>query len=206
MRISGMRHAWYLTAALLFPALPSSVHAEIAGTCVKPPAIDLPSGAALDIASRSGEIEIVGSSAQAVSLHCEIKKPEDLQKVKISFSGSGSTYKLRVEGGPTNNANFHLRLEVPTRTNLKVRASAGEVKVADVDGNKDIRLTAGEIHLSAITPEKYGHVSAAATIGEVALPAGFANKKLFFASFVPSATPQKYEVRAHVDFGEVHFE
>jgi hypothetical protein len=42
-------------------------------------------------------------------------------------------------------ANFHAVIEVPRKTDLRVRMSSGGLSIGDVKGNKDIEILAGNL-------------------------------------------------------------
>jgi hypothetical protein len=62
---------------------------------------------------------------------------------------------------------FKVDIGVPTRADLYIRLTAGELSVDNVEGNKDVGLHAGEIDIDVVRPEDYHSVSASVWAGEV---------------------------------------
>ena len=67
--------------------------------------------------------------------------------------------------GPANE--FHAVIEVPARTDLHLRLSAGELSIEDIVGDKDIRLHAGEVRVDVGNPATYRRVRASVWAGEL---------------------------------------
>ena len=67
--------------------------------------------------------------------------------------------------GPKNH--FKVAIQVPARTDLHVRLTAGELRVENVQGNKDIESHAGEIDIDVGRPEEYHLVEASIWAGEI---------------------------------------
>ena len=80
---------------------------------------------------------------------------------------------------------------------------AGEVRVEEIKGDKDIDLGAGQITISAIHPLDYRSVEASVSIGEVQARAFGADKGGFFRSFTRKNAKGDYRLYAHVTTGEV---
>jgi len=80
---------------------------------------------------------------------------------------------------------------------------AGEVKVEEIKGDKDIELYAGQITISSAHEWNYRSVNASVTIGEVRAAAYNADKGGFFRSFTKKTSDGEYRLRAHVTTGEI---
>ena len=62
--------------------------------------------------------------------------------------------------GPTTHARF--TIEIPARSDIHLRVRAGDVRIEGIEGNKDVRMTAGDLHIE-VAPEslrraRLGHV------------------------------------------------
>ncbi len=98
---------------------------------------------------------------------------------------------------------LHVKIEVPWKTNLRVRMPAGEVKVEEIKGDKDIDLYAGQITISSEHEWNYRSVNASVTIGQVSAAVYGADKGGFFRSFTRKSADGEYRLRAHVMTGEI---
>jgi hypothetical protein len=80
---------------------------------------------------------------------------------------------------------------------------AGEVKVEEIKGDKDIDLYAGQITVSSAHEWNYRSVNASVAIGEVRASVYDADKGGFFRSFTKKTADGEYRLRAHVTTGEI---
>jgi hypothetical protein len=96
-----------------------------------------------------------------------------------------------------------VRIEVPQRSDLVVRLSAGELHIHRIEGSKDVSARAGEIDLEVGAREQYRRVDASVTIGELNASAFDINKGGFFRSFT-LAGQGKYDLRARLTVGEMN--
>jgi hypothetical protein len=159
----------------------------------------------LTIESRPAGLHIVGTDQDAIHVTCTAGDDENARNVAIHFSPTADGGKLTIEGAHLDhgNNNVEVRIEVPRRTGLGVAMFAGEVKVEDVKGDKDIDIGAGQITISQIHEGDYRNVDASVSIGEVKAQAFGADKGGFFRSFSRQNPSGEYRLRAHVTTGEV---
>jgi hypothetical protein len=163
----------------------------------------LRSRAVLTIDSRPAGLEIVGTDQEAIHLSCTAHDAENAMDVRIRLSGNQDEGKLTITGGALKNGNLQIRIEVPRKTSLKVQMAAGEVKVEEIAGDKDIDLYAGQISISSARPWDYRSVDLSVDIGAVKAPAYGADKGGFFPSFTKETVNGEYGLHAHVITGEI---
>ena len=193
-----------MAIAFLAAPLCVSAAAQVKGTCAAPFSVPLDNGSALSIEARSSEVEIVGGDAGTVRVSCRLDRSDEAGDVQLSFSSSRNASQLRVTGGPTNNV--HVHIEVPQRTDLRLRMLAGAVRVRQVTGNKDLELTAGEIRVSPVLPADYSSVDATVRIGDLQVPSMGVNKGGFFRTVSKENAPGQYKLRAHITTGSIRLE
>ena len=88
--------------------------------------------------------------------------------------------------------------------NLGVQMPAGEVKVDEIVGDKDIELYAGQITISSAREWDYRNVNASVDIGEVnAQVYGADNKGGFLRAFRKENADGEYRLHAHVTTGQI---
>jgi hypothetical protein len=83
---------------------------------------------------------------------------------------------------------------------------AGEVKVEDIAGDKDIDLYAGQITISSAGGGSYKSVDASVDIGDVNASAFGVDKGGFFRTFRKTIADGEYRLRVHVMTGEIDLE
>ena len=165
----------------------------------------LQSRAVLIIDSRPAGLQIVGTDGEAIHVSCTASNDETAEDIVIHFSPTANGGKLSIEGAHLQhgNNNLKVRIEVPRRTNLSVRMFAGEVRVEEVKGDKDIDLGAGQITISSIHDGDYRSVNASVAAGEVQARAFGAEKGGLFRSFSRQNSSGDYRLQAHVTTGQI---
>ncbi len=163
----------------------------------------LRSRAVLTIDSRPAGLEIVGTDQEAIHLSCTVRDVDNAGDIRIRFSGNQDDGKLNITGGSLKNGNLQIRIEVPRKTSLKVTMAAGEVKVEEIAGDKDIDLYAGQISISSARLWDYRRINLSVDIGDVKAPAYGAEEGGFFPSFKKNNVDGEYGLYAHVIAGEI---
>jgi hypothetical protein len=186
--------------SLLACSLTSIVHAEPA--CSQPLDAALRSRGALTIDSRSAGLEIVGTDQTVMHVTCSVNNVEQADDIRLKISGNDDNRTLAITGGSTN-GNFQVRVEVPRKTSLKVKMPAGQVKVEEVVGDKDIDLYAGQISISSARLWDYRNVHASVDIGQVDAQAYGTEKGGFFRTFSKQSPEGEYSLHAHVMTGQI---
>jgi hypothetical protein len=159
-----------------------------------------PANLPLELHVRSGEILIVGTDDQKITIDLAGKNADKIQDVKGRLSVSNHLAQLSLTGGPRDE--LEIIIHVPKNSDLTARIFAGEVNVQHVIGNKDLELHAGELNITVDKPEDYGHVDMSVGIGEVDAGIFGDSKDGFFRSISRDAGG-KYRLHAHVGTGQL---
>jgi len=159
--------------------------------------------AVLRIHSRPAGLEIVGTDQAAIHVSCTSDDEDDAQRIHIRLKGNQDDETLTIAGNLRKGDNVKVRIEVPRKTSLRVEMSAGEVKVEEIAGDKDISLYAGQITISSTRPWDYRSVDVSVSIGEVKAPVYGADKGGFFRSITKETADGEYSLHAHVLTGEI---
>lgn len=159
----------------------------------------------LVIDSLPAGLKIVGTDEASIHVSCTAGNDDNAQTVQLHFTPTADGGRLSIQGTHLRhgNNNLEVTIEVPWRTNLRIRMLAGDVKVESIKGDKDIDLGAGQITISAIQPSDYRSVEASVSIGEVQARAFNSDKGGFFRSFTRNTHTGEYRIYAHVTTGEV---
>lgn len=152
----------------------------------------------LTIDSRPAGIEVVGTDKEGITVTCTSSDADVARHVKLRLLGAKLTVSSSIHNG-----NLQIRVEVPRKTNLRVTMPAGEVKVEDVAGDKDIELYAGQITISSTRDWDYRRIEASVDIGQVNASAYGVSKGGFFRSFSTKSPDGEYRLWAHVMTGEI---
>jgi hypothetical protein len=153
----------------------------------------------LEIELGSGDYQIVASSSDSIAVSYEEDKPEDQSKVQVQIGSGHGQNHLKIAGPRSN---FRAVIEVPRKTDLRIRMSAGGLRVGDVEGNKDIEVRAGNLELNALRPQDYAQADFSVRIGDVNAPI-FKNVKSGVWRSFKTVGPGKYRLHAHVGVGDL---
>ena len=148
----------------------------------------------------AGGYRISASQDDRIRLRWTVLNRGQLRGVEAYAEVDGSDATVVLDG-PSNN--FHVTIEVPERSDLSIRLSAGELWVEDIVGDKDIRLNAGELRIDVGRPEDYGRVEASVWAGELQADPFRIVKGGLFRSFDWKGDGE-YRLRAHLKAGELH--
>jgi DUF4097 and DUF4098 domain-containing protein YvlB len=159
--------------------------------------------AVLRVHSRPAGLEIVGTDQAAIHVSCTSGDEGDAQRIRIRFQGNQDDETLTIAGDLREGNNVRVRIEVPRKTSLRVEMSAGEVKVEEIAGDKDINLYAGQITISSTRLWDYRSVDVSVSIGEVNAPVYGAQKGGFFRGITKETADGEYSLHARVITGEI---
>ena len=161
---------------------------------------DCPPNTPLRLHVRSGEILIVGTDDNKITVDLAGKNVDKIQDVKGRLSLANNVADFRLTGGPRNE--LQIIIHIPRNSDLTARIFAGEVNVQDVTGNKDLELRSGQLTISVDKPEDYGHVDMSVSAGEVDAEIFGDSKGGLFRS-ISRDTGGKYRLHAHVGTGQL---
>jgi len=88
---------------------------------------------------------------------------KDLKKISVDAHLSGTTATI-VTDGPTKHVRF--TIEIPARSDVYLRMRAGDVRVDGIEGNKNIRMTAGDLNID-VQPASLSRAHASVTFGDI---------------------------------------
>jgi hypothetical protein len=97
---------------------------------------------------------------------------KDMRKIQVATDVSERVVTIRTKG-PTKHARF--TIELPARSDIHLRVRAGDVRIQGIEGNKDVRMTAGDLHID-VEPDALRHVHASVTFGDLKAPSLGINK------------------------------
>ena len=116
--------------------------AETKDPCRQSLDVPLSSRTLLSIQSRPAGLKIVGTDKDKLHVSCTAGNLDDADAVQLRFSPSSDGGRLAIEGTHFHhgNNNLEVKIEVPRRTNLRIRMPAGEVRIEEIKGDKDIDI------------------------------------------------------------------
>ena len=157
----------------------------------------------LIVHSRPAGLEIVGTDQAVIHVSCTAGGRTDTSDIRIGFRANQDDETLNIAGDLHEGGDLRIRIEVPRKTSLRIEMSAGEVKVEEIAGDKDINLYAGQITISSTHSWDYRSVDASVSIGEVKAPVYGSEKGGFFPGIRKKNKNGEYLLHAHVMTGEI---
>jgi len=148
----------------------------------------------------AGGYTVTPVDSENISVTCRAHSEEVRKRVKVEIKRTADSADVYVSDTAHNN--FQATIEIPRRSNLWARVSAGELVVEDVEGDKDLEVRAGRIQVDVPHPEQYGHRDASVMTGSIESSAFEVSKGGLFRSFEQHG-PGKYRLHAHVITGEI---
>jgi Putative adhesin len=161
---------------------------------------DFSAAGRLDLDVRSGDVSVRGIEDNQVRVRFEGRSDDEIKDVKVSFKVAGNNGVLKVTGGPRNN--FRIRIEIPKRSDLKLRVSAGEVSVEDLIGDKDVEMWAGDLTMRVGDTSDYGKVDASVRAGDLDMGPFGVSKSGLFRSYQTTGSGT-HRLHVHVTAGDV---
>lgn len=188
------RLGWWVT--LLVPGLLHAQEAPDTSTARRA----FSSGGLIRLHLEAGGYTITPRDSENIVVTCRDHSESQLKRVKVEIKRSAANADIYVSDTPHNN--FQATIEVPRRSDLWVRMSAGELVVEDVEGDKNLQVLAGRIQVDVPHSEQYGHRDASVTTGSIEASAFDVFKGGMFRSFEQHG-PGKYHLHARVLTGEI---
>jgi hypothetical protein len=163
----------------------------------------LSSSATLAIDSRPAGIEIIGTDQEGIHVSCTADDLDSARDIRLRISGTADHAKLTISGAYLKHGDLKIRIEVPRKTNLGVEMPAGQVKVDEVVGDKDIEMHAGQILISSTHKWNYRKVDASVGVGQVNAQVYGENKGGFIRIVRKENAEGEYRLHAHVTTGQI---
>jgi len=156
------------------------------------------SGGKIDLQLESGGYDLKPSGDNKIHVSCSGPRSE---QARVTINTNGNHADLRISNTPNNN--FRATIEVPSASDLTIHMTAGELRIGEISGNKDLSLRAGNLDVKINDPADYARVEASVNAGDLHTPAFGGSTGGLFRSFKWTGKG-KYILRAHLMAGEVN--
>ena len=157
------------------------------------------SGGTVRMDLSAGDYDIVASSDDRIRITLTNRGRNNPDSyVDIEIKGSVAT----IETDGPNGDGLDVRIELPRRTNIVLKLSAGDLKVEAIEGSKDVSMRAGDVTIAVGARDQYRHVNASIKIGDLNAEPFNVRKEGFFRSFEWNGKG-KYDLSAHLLVGDL---
>ena len=155
-----------LACLLLVPFCFASDHWEYEETHTG--ARDFTAGGTLHVRLSVGDLRISRGDSNKIHLRYTVKsrRERNVKDAKVDFDVLGNDARIEFHSPTSGNTQFDVELEVPPNTNLDVHEKVGDMTVENVEGDKDLSLSVGDIRVDA-EHSGYRLVHASTSIGDV---------------------------------------
>jgi hypothetical protein len=147
----------------------------------------------------AGAYTIRGSAEDRISVRWEVRDPDDRARVRTDIAVQGASATIRTRG-PKNN--FRVDIDVPSRCDLDLTLSAGDLRVRGIEGNKSLSMWAGDVTIEVGRAEQYRVVDVSVRAGDLTVEPFNRNTGGLFRSFHWTGSG-KYAIHAKLFAGDL---
>ena len=167
----------------------------------QPPEVSQPfrPGGLVTMHLSAGEYNVEAGRDNEIHVRWDTRNAGDLSRVKVSVQTTATDAMIKTDG-PHNG--FRVTIELPARSDLDTRLSAGELRIGGIEGSKRVRCWAGDLEIDVGRADDYGDVRASVIAGEIAASAFHVNKDGLFRSFETKG-PGTYSLDARLTAGSM---
>jgi hypothetical protein len=167
---------------------------------------DFVAGGMLHVRLSVGDLHIKRGDSTKIRLHYTVKSRREshLKDAHVDFEVRGQDARIEFHAPTGGNTQFDVELEVPASTNLDVHEKVGDLRVDDIEGDKDLELGVGDIQV-AVGRSAYHLVRASTSIGDVSGD-GYGETSGWLGKTLKYRGEGKYELQAHVGVGDITLE
>jgi hypothetical protein len=121
-------------------------------------------GGSIQMKLAAGDYRISGRPDDRIRLSWRADRPEQAANLRAAADVSGTRAVITTAGFKNG---VHFTIEVPTRSDIDVDLSAGDLEVRGVEGNKKVESWAGDVSIDIGQPEQYRRVEASVRAGDL---------------------------------------
>jgi len=202
--ILTMLHKTIVVCLLLAPFCTASDHWNYEETHSE--ARDFVAGGMVHVRLSVGDLHIRRGDSDKIRLHYTVKswRESHVKDAHVDIDVHGRDANIEFHAPTSGNTQFDVELEVPQNTNLEVHEKVGDLRIEEIEGDKDLELGVGDIRV-AFGRAAYHLVRASTSIGDVNTSTGDVSAGLL-GKTLKYHGDGKYELRAHVSIGDITME
>jgi hypothetical protein len=202
-----MLHKAIVVCLLLVPFCSASDHWNYNYEETRDEVRDFVAGGMLHVRLNVGDLHIKRNDSTKISLHYTVKsrRESNLKEARVEIDVRGRDANIEFHAPAGGNTQFDVELEVPQNTNLDVHEKVGDLRVEDIEGDKDLELGVGDIRVTT-GRTAYHLVRASTSIGDVSGGDGYGETSGWLGKTLKYHGDGKYELHAHVGVGDISLE
>jgi DUF4097 and DUF4098 domain-containing protein YvlB len=167
---------------------------------------DFVSGGSLHVHMSVGDVHIRRGDSSRIKLEYTVKSTyeKNVKEASVDFEVKGNDASIEFHAHSGDNTQIDVELEIPQNTNLDVHEKVGDLRVENIEGDKDLELGVGDIEVSS-EHSAYRLVNANAGIGDIE-SGGYGETSGWLGKRLKYRGDGKYELRAHVGVGDIRLQ
>lgn len=148
------------------------------------------------------DYEVVPTNDDRIIVSWDASKDRN-GKVRVTINKSGSQATVQTNFPRHFRKRPTLTVRIPSRSNVKVRLSAGDLTIGPVEGNLEVELHVGDLRLEIRDPERFASVDVSTTIGDLNPGPFNQNPKGWLGHALKWQGTGTYQLHAHVGTGDL---
>lgn len=148
----------------------------------------------------AGDYRIEGRADDKIRVDWRVDRSSDAENVKARIDVRGT--KAVIETSSAKHGGVHYTIDVPSRSDIEVDLTAGDLEVRGIEGNKRIESWAGDLSIEVGRPEQYRSVEASVRAGDLSARPFNVTKGGLFRSFTRTGTGP-YSLRVKLVAGDL---
>ncbi len=157
------------------------------------------SGGVVRLDLSAGDHRILKGADDRVRVSWHTRTAEQMEEARVRTRVKGNEAIVRTWGPGKG---FRVDIQLPRRSDLYLRMTAGNLSIAGIEGHKDVRLRAGNLDIEVDDPRQYRRVDASVTAGDLLARSFGVSTGGLFRSFSRRGTGT-FELRARLWAGNL---
>jgi hypothetical protein len=129
----------------------------------------------------AGDYRIEGRTDDKIRVDWRVDRSSDADNVKTTVDVSGT--KATIATSSAKHGGVHYTIDLPSRSDIEIDLTAGDLEVRGIEGNKRIESWAGDLSIEIGRPEQYRDVEASVRAGDLSARPFNVSKGGLFRSF-----------------------
>jgi hypothetical protein len=129
----------------------------------------------------AGDYRITGTADDKIRVDWRVDRASDAEALKAKVEISGA--KAVIETSGARHGSVHYTIDIPSRSDIEIDLSAGDLQVRGIEGSKRVESWAGDLSIEIGRPEQYRNVEASVRAGDLSARPFNVSKGGLFRSF-----------------------
>jgi hypothetical protein len=148
----------------------------------------------------AGDYRIEGRADDKIRVDWRVDRSSDAENVKAKVDVRGT--RAVIETSSAKHGGVHYTIDIPSRSDIEIDLSAGDLEVRGIEGNKRIESWAGDLSIEIGRPDQYRQVDASVRAGDLSARPFNVSKGGLFRSFTWSGKGP-YSLRVKLVAGDL---